>query len=105
MSTHVACAVVLNLPANDVLMCRCEEVTGGEIRRSVSLGCVGPNQIKAFNRCGMGPCQGRMCGLTVAEVVADERKASPAEVGYYRIRLPIKPITLGQLAGIFHKDD
>ncbi|CAL8481224.1 Opine oxidase subunit A (plasmid) [Caballeronia sp. S22] len=93
------------VPADVVLVCRCEEVTAGEIRRSVSLGCVGPNQIKAFNRCGMGPCQGRMCGLTVAEVIADERKVSPAEVGYYRIRPPIKPITLGQLAGIFHKDD
>ncbi|TDV38049.1 NADPH-dependent 2,4-dienoyl-CoA reductase/sulfur reductase-like enzyme [Paraburkholderia caballeronis] len=90
---------------NDVLVCRCEEVTAGEIRRSVALGCVGPNQIKAFNRCGMGPCQGRMCGLTVAEVIADERKVSPAEVGYYRIRPPIKPITLGQLAGIFHNND
>lgn len=94
------------VPADDdVLVCRCEEVTAGEIRRSVALGCVGPNQIKAFNRCGMGPCQGRMCGLTVAEVIANERKVSPAEVGYYRIRPPIKPITLGQLAGIFHNDD
>lgn len=46
-----------------------------------------------------------MCGLTVAEVIADERKVSPAEVGYYRIRPPIKPITLGQLAGIFHNVD
>jgi len=94
------------VPTDDgVLVCRCEEVTAGEIRRSVALGCVGPNQIKAFNRCGMGPCQGRMCGLTVAEVIADERKVSPAEVGYYRIRPPIKPITLGQLAGIFHNVD
>ena len=35
------------------------------VRESVALGCVGPNQLKAFSRCGMGPCQGRLCGLTI----------------------------------------
>ena len=30
----------------------------------------GPNQMKAFLRCGMGPCQGRLCGLTVTELIA-----------------------------------
>jgi hypothetical protein len=40
-----------------------------------------------------------MCGLTVTEVIAQARGVSAAEVGYYRIRPPIKPITLGELAG------
>jgi hypothetical protein len=40
-----------------------------------------------------------MCGLTVTEVIADARGVAPAEVGYYRIRPPIKPLTLGELAG------
>ena len=62
-------------------------------------GCPGPNQLKIFLRAGMGPCQGRMCGLTVTEVLADARGVSPAEIGYYRIRPPIKPVTLGELAG------
>ncbi|WP_429355363.1 FAD-dependent oxidoreductase [Paraburkholderia sp. 32] len=88
------------IPADDVLVCRCEEVTAAEIRQSVALGCVGPNQTKAFNRCGMGPCQGRLCGLTVTEIIARERRVSPEVVGYYRIRPPIKPLTLGQLASI-----
>jgi octopine oxidase subunit A len=93
------------IPADDVLVCRCEEVTAREIRRSVAIGCVGPNQIKSFNRCGMGPCQGRLCGLTVTEIIAHERRVSPEESGYYRIRPPFRPITLGQLAGIHHQDD
>jgi hypothetical protein len=46
----------------------------------------------------MGPCQGRLCGLTVTEVIADARGVSPAEVGYYRVRPPIKPVTLAELA-------
>jgi NADPH-dependent 2,4-dienoyl-CoA reductase/sulfur reductase-like enzyme len=86
------------IPANDVMVCRCEEVTAGAIRSFVEMGCSGPNQTKSFGRCGMGPCQGRMCGLTVTEVIADVRRVPPAEVGYYRIRPPIKPITLAELA-------
>jgi NADPH-dependent 2,4-dienoyl-CoA reductase/sulfur reductase-like enzyme len=87
------------LPADEVIVCRCEEVSAGDLRRFVALGCLGPNQAKAFGRCGMGPCQGRLCGLTVTEVIADARKVAPAAVGYYRIRPPIKPLTLGELAG------
>ena len=87
-------------PKDDsVIVCRCEEVTAGQIRAYAQLGCQGPNQTKAFGRCGMGPCQGRLCGLTVSELLAQARGVSPAEVGYYRIRPPIKPVTLGDLAG------
>ncbi|MDB5891378.1 MAG: FAD/NAD(P)-binding oxidoreductase [Polaromonas sp.] len=86
------------IPADEVIVCRCEEVTAGDIRSYVKLGCTGPNQAKSFGRCGMGPCQGRQCGLTVTEVIAEARGLPPAEIGYFRIRPPIKPITLGELA-------
>jgi len=88
------------IPADDVLVCRCEEVTAGSIREQVALGCSGPNQTKSFSRCGMGPCQGRMCGLTVTEVIAQASGLAPEDVGYYRIRPPLKALTLGQLAQI-----
>ena len=89
----------LVVPKDEVIVCRCEEVTAGELRSFVKLGCLGPNQAKSFGRCGMGPCQGRLCGLTVTEVIADARNVAPATVGYYRIRPPIKQLTLGELAG------
>ena len=54
-----------------LIVCRCEEVTARQIRDTVRLGCEGPNQMKAFLRCGMGPCQGRLCGLTVTELIAE----------------------------------
>jgi len=87
-------------PEGDTIVCRCEEVTAQQVRDTVKLGCSGPNQMKAFLRCGMGPCQGRFCGLTVSELIADERGVSPAEVGYYRLRFPTKPLTLGELAAL-----
>ncbi len=90
---------ILN-PRDQTIICRCEEVTAGEVRRYTKLGCKGPNQTKAFGRCGMGPCQGRYCGSTVTEILARENNMHPNEVGYYRIRPPLKPITVGELASL-----
>jgi len=87
-------------PDDATIVCRCEEVTAGDIREAVALGAMGPNQLKSFTRCGMGPCQGRMCGLTAAELIAEANGETVKNVGYYRIRPPIKPVTLGELASM-----
>jgi hypothetical protein len=87
-------------PADEVMICRCEEVRAGALRQAVALGCRGPNQAKSYLRCGMGPCQGRLCGPTVTAVIAAETGRRPDEVGYYRIRPPLKPLTLAELAGL-----
>lgn len=90
----------------DTIACRCEEVTGRQIVEALAdFGDVGPNQLKSYLRCGMGPCQGRLCGLTVSEMIAAERGVSPADVGYYRLRFPVKPITVAELASLPHKDE
>ena len=86
--------------ADTTVVCRCEEITAGAIRRYAANGCEGPNQLKAFSRCGMGPCQGRYCGLTVTRVLADYHGLTPDAVGSYRIRAPIKPVTLQELASL-----
>ena len=74
------------------------EVSSGEIREALELGALGPNQLKTQTRCGMGACQARMCGLTLSEMIAHHRKADMTDVGYLRIRPPIKPITVDQLS-------
>jgi len=89
------------LPAeDDIIVCRCEEVSVGQIRRAARLGATGPNQLKAFTRCGMGPCQGRICGPLVTAIVADVQGKPIAEMGTYRPRAPFKPITVGALADL-----
>lgn len=91
----------LRVPSEpDTIVCRCEEVTLGDISRAVTMGCPGPNQLKAFVRAGMGPCQGRMCALTVTETIASLRGRHPGEIGSYRLRPPFKPTTLGALAAM-----
>ncbi|MBJ7552825.1 NAD(P)/FAD-dependent oxidoreductase [Marinomonas spartinae] len=87
-------------PPDNVIVCRCEEVSAGEIRRIAKQGCTGPNQAKAFCRAGMGPCQGRLCGLTVSNLIAQTLQVEEEQVGYYHIRMPIKPLTLDELADL-----
>lgn len=95
----------INTPADDTVVCRCEEVTAGRIREMARLGCQGPNQTKFFSRCGMGPCQGRLCGLTVTQILASELGKPIAQVGAYRIRSPLKPVPLASLASLFTQED
>ncbi|MFJ7793829.1 FAD-dependent oxidoreductase [Pseudomonas sp. NPDC096950] len=92
-------------PSNDTIVCRCEELTAGDIRKAAAIALPGPNQLKAFTRAGMGPCQGRQCGYTVANIIAAEQKQSVATVGYFRIRPPLKPLTLGELASLNIDED
>lgn len=91
-------ASLMGQVADDTLVCRCEEVIAGRVREAVALGCQGPNQVKAFTRAGMGPCQGRQCSSSISHIVAEARGVAVESVGHFRVRPPVKPITLGALA-------
>ncbi len=87
-------------PADEVIVCRCETTTAGDVRAAVAAGCTGPNQVKTATRCGMGPCQGRECSLTLTMLVAQARKITAEAAGHLNIRPPLKPLTLGELASL-----
>lgn len=86
------------LPGDDVMVCRCEEITAGRIREIARRHRAGPNQTKAYTRAGMGPCQGRQCSATITHLLADATGREPGEIGSYRARPPLKPVTIGELA-------
>jgi NADPH-dependent 2,4-dienoyl-CoA reductase/sulfur reductase-like enzyme len=85
---------------NETIVCRCEEVTVGALRDAVVQGAADLNHAKLLTRCGMGPCQGRMCGPTVAAVVARERHLPIEAMGTWRIRFPVRPLPLVALAAL-----
>lgn len=89
----------------DTILCRCEVVTVRQLRALAEGDCIGPNQAKAFCRAGMGPCQGRYCGLGVSELFAAERRQPHEQVGYFRQRFPSKNITLGEMASLAKQAD
>jgi NADPH-dependent 2,4-dienoyl-CoA reductase/sulfur reductase-like enzyme len=80
---------------DDTIVCRCEAVTAGELRRCVSeLDSREVNRAKAFSRVGMGRCQGRYCGHALAEIVAHACGASVESVGRLRSQAPVKPLMM-----------
>ena len=85
-------------PPDETVVCRCEEVTAGAVRAAARLGATGPNQLKAYLRCGMGPCQGRLCAPVTAALIAETRGIAPEAVPPLRPRAPYKPISVGMLA-------
>ena len=57
-------------PGDDQIVCRCEEVTQGEIRRAVHDGLFTIAEIRRYLRCGMGLCQGQTCARLVKGIAS-----------------------------------
>ena len=91
--------------ADDVIACRCEEVTAGAIRSAARNSPPDPSAVKAATRCGMGPCQGRQCGYTVQALLAETHNLPIGDVSFFHIRPPLKPITLGEIASLETAED
>lgn len=85
--------------SDDVILCRCEEVTLGDVRRAVGEGFVTPAGIKKATRCGMGICQGSTCKAILMEVMAALTGRPVSGIPPAAVRMPVKPVLLGNLAG------
>ncbi|MDR5733413.1 NAD(P)/FAD-dependent oxidoreductase [Caballeronia sp. LZ025] len=80
---------------DDTIVCRCEAITAGELRRVVNeMGAKEANRAKAFSRVGMGRCQGRFCAHAGAEVIAAEARVPLEAVGRLRGQAPVKPLPM-----------
>lgn len=81
--------------SDDTVVCRCEAVTVGELRRVVAqTGAIESNRAKAFSRVGMGRCQGRYCGNAAAEIIAHAANIPVEQVGRMRGQAPVKPLPI-----------
>jgi NADPH-dependent 2,4-dienoyl-CoA reductase/sulfur reductase-like enzyme len=88
--------------ADDVPVCRCEDVGLGDIRRAVGEGFDTPAAVKKATRCGMGICQGSTCKSILLDALAALTGKQPAHIPLPSVRIPIKPVPLGGLAGEGH---
>ena len=83
---------------DDMLICRCEEVTKGEIRKAIHEGIVTMEEMRRYLRNGMGLCQGQTCGKLVKGIVARELKVPAGMVEPAVARAPMRPIEMRILA-------
>ena len=81
-------------PDDDLIICRCEEITKGEIRRAIHEGMYTLNMVKRFLRPGMGLCQGQTCGTHVRRIIAKELGIPLSQVGISTPRSPARPVTM-----------
>ena len=88
------------MPDGDTIVCACENVSARQVIEIARQGCAGPNQMKAYLRCGMGTCQGRDCGLAVTELIAREQREHPGRVGRFHARFPARAMSLAELASL-----
>jgi NAD(P)H-nitrite reductase large subunit len=81
-------------PDDDMLICRCEEITKGEIRKAIHEGMWTMTEIRRYLRTGMGLCQGQTCAKLVKSILARELGVSPAELEPATSRVPMRPIEM-----------
>lgn len=87
------------LATGDTIICRCEERTAVELESAIAEGVQCLDHLKAWTRAGMGPCNGRMCGLPTAHLLSRHLGNDMTTLGWYRARPPVKPVPVSALIG------
>ena len=89
----------LDWPGPDTVACRCEDTQWSQIGAAVGSGAADLRSVKGLTRCGMGYCQGRICGPALQYAVA--AAAGPlADVGDLHARPLLTPVPLDAIAEI-----
>ena len=89
----------MNKNDDDMIVCRCEEVTLGEIRQAIREGARDVTGVKRRTRAGMGLCQGRTCEKLVQQIIKEELGEKANKIGSSTSRPPVRPVTFGTLGG------
>ncbi len=78
----------------DETICRCEDVKVSDISAAISDGAADAFGVKMWTRAGMGPCQGRICGTALSEMLARRLGQPVSDTGYNRPHMPLRPVPL-----------
>ena len=90
---------------SETTICRCEDVSKSVLVQAIAQGASNIDQLKAWTRCGMGPCQGRMCGEAAAQILAQTTGVLRATIKPWTARPPFRPVPMGEILGEFNYSD
>jgi len=82
----------------ETVICRCEEVTLGQIEQALAENMTSTGAIKRRTRLGMGRCQGRYCAPVLEALLAERLGKERGEFTGFAPRVPVKPVSIGELA-------
>ncbi|KAB2492668.1 MULTISPECIES: (2Fe-2S)-binding protein [Priestia] len=84
---------------NQIVVCRCEEITLGEIKGTVERFQCSSREVKLRTRAGMGPCGGRTCRGTIDKLVEQLGGPAVSDEVSLSYRPPVRPVSFGVLGG------
>ena len=90
---------------DEIIICRCNEVSIKEIRETIKNGARTVRDVKRRTRAGMGLCQGRTCGKTVARIIANELKIPIEKVEMDTQRIPVRPVKIKNFSSKEENDE
>jgi NADPH-dependent 2,4-dienoyl-CoA reductase/sulfur reductase-like enzyme len=90
-------AAILDIP-DDTVVCRCEDITMGDIKKGIASGYTRAQALKSAMRVSMGNCQGRTCGPVVYDLLNLLTGQSLEALGPFNARPPLKPVSIKALA-------
>ena len=82
---------------DDIIICRCEEITEGQIKEAVRAGATTLNSVKRRTRAGMGHCQSNSCSRHIARIISEELRIPVSEIVNMTSRPPAVPVTVNLL--------
>jgi NAD(P)H-nitrite reductase large subunit len=85
-------------PDRDVIVCRCEGITAGDIADTLAAGSDRTGSLKRLTRLGMGRCQGRYCIPVAAEYLSRSAGMPCGEDWFAAPRPPLRPAAIAYLA-------
>ena len=88
----------------DLIVCRCEDITWAEVLRSWDDGATNMYSTKLWTRVGMGQCQGRICGHVISCLLSQRFSVDQAKLSFNQSRIPVRPVPLNQVHDAFSKD-
>jgi D-hydroxyproline dehydrogenase subunit alpha len=93
------------LADGDTTVCRCEEVSLGQLEAALADGRPSIGEVKQRTRVGMGRCQGRYCAAAIGALLADRHGRRLDEFSFFAPRAPLKPVAIANLARVIRSGD
>ena len=90
---------------DDMIVCRCEEVTLGEIKKAVMQGATDVDAVKRMTRAGMGLCQNKTCYNLIARIIHDQTGIPFSKLTSFTARPPARPIKVRKWGNLQSKVD
>ncbi len=90
---------------DNTIICRCSDVTLGDIRKLIADGYTSFDEIKRITRCGMGPCQGKTCQQLIQREIAVATGKPISELVDQTTRPPTVGVRLELIAKEAYRDE